>query len=224
MSEDDIVAYLHHPESCLPPIHPCDTPNLSKSKTTYTPEELHRLTGCHQFRNYQHIITTTNSGTLINTGEFPLSLGTYATIPKAAHGKPIDRLPSKYLDVIHIDIAFGDCVSVGGYKFTLVFVDRATRYNWTFGFKSLQHKDIQAAFLAFRDEAGALARQSNVTAMRNFLAAWYNYSSTPTTHLLPQVWWDTILPTALSRPPGRTLLKSKCPKHSGIMPSSTPPE
>jgi hypothetical protein len=110
MSEDDTVTYLHHLESHLPPICPCDTPNLTKSKTTYTPEELHCLTSCHQFPNYQHIITTTNGSTLINTGEFPLLLGTYATIPKADHDKPIDRLASKYLNIIHVDIAFGDCI------------------------------------------------------------------------------------------------------------------
>jgi hypothetical protein len=53
-----------------------------------------------------------------------------------------------------MDIAFGNCVSVGSYKFALVFVNRATRYNWTFGLKSLQHSDIQAASLAFRTKAG----------------------------------------------------------------------
>jgi hypothetical protein len=159
MSEDNIVTYLHHPDSCLSPICPCDTSNLSKSKTTYTPEEVHCLTGCCQLQNYQHIITTTNGGTLINTGEFPLLLGTYATIPKAACGKPIDRLPFKYLNVVHVDIAFGDCISVGGYKFALIFVDWATHYNWMFGLKSLQQNDIQAAFFAFRDKAGTLASQ-----------------------------------------------------------------
>jgi hypothetical protein len=137
LSEDNIVTYLHHLDSCLPPIRPCNTPNSSKTKTSYTPKELHRLTGCHQFQNYQHIITTPNGGTLINTGEFPLLLGTYATIPKAAHGKPIGRIPSKYLGIIHVDIAFGDCILVGGYKFVIVFVNWATCYNWTFGLKSL---------------------------------------------------------------------------------------
>ena len=159
MSEDDIVQELHHPGSRLPPVRPCDTPNSSETKTTYTPEELHRLTGCRRFRNYQHIIASSNGGTLLHTGEFPLSLGTYATIPKAPRGKAIDRLKARYLDIVHVDIAFGDCVSVGGFKFALIFVDRATRYNWTFGLKSLQHSDIQSAFLAFRDEAGSLARQ-----------------------------------------------------------------
>ena len=78
---------------------------------------------------------------------------------KASHGKAIDQLPIRYLDIVHVDITFGDCVSVGGYKFALIFADCATRYNWTFGLKSLQHNDIQAAFLAFCDKAGSLACQ-----------------------------------------------------------------
>ena len=159
MSNEEIVAKLHHPNSCLPPIHPCDTPNSSKTKRMYTPEELHRLTGCRCFCNYQHIISSTKDGALLNTGKFPLSLGTYATIPKAPHGKAIDRLPARYLDIVHVDIAFGGCISVGGFKFALIFVDRATCYNWTFGLKSLQHNNIQVAFLAFHDEAGSLACQ-----------------------------------------------------------------
>ncbi len=159
MSDEEIVAELHHPNTRLPPVRPCDTPNSSETKTIYTPEELHRLTGCRRFRNYEHIISGTKDSALLNTGEFPLSLGTYATIPKAPRGKEVNRLISKYLDIAHVDIAFGDCVSVGGYKFALIFVDCATRYNWTFGLKSLQHNNIQAAFLAFWDEAGSLARQ-----------------------------------------------------------------
>jgi hypothetical protein len=84
MSEqEDIVRELHHPGSRLPPVRPCDTPNSSETKTTYTPEELHRLTECRWFRNYQHIIASSKGGTLLHTGKFPLSLGMYATIPKA---------------------------------------------------------------------------------------------------------------------------------------------
>jgi hypothetical protein len=48
---------------------------------------------------------------------------------------------------VHIDIAFGDCLSIGG------------RYNWCFGLKSLHHDDIIAGFMAFRAEAGSFARQ-----------------------------------------------------------------
>ena len=124
-----------------------------------TPEELHCLTGCRCFCNYQHIIFSTKDGTLLNTVKFPLSLSSYATILKAPCGKTIDQLPVRYLNIIHVDIAFGDCVSVSGFKLALIFVDRTTCYNWTFGLKSLQHNDIQAAILAFHDKAGSLARQ-----------------------------------------------------------------
>ena len=87
-------------------------------------------------------------------------LGTYATIPKTARGKPINRFSSKYLDIVHANIAFGDCILVVSYKFALIFVDLATCYNyWTFCLKSLQHNDVQAAFLAFYNKAGALACQ-----------------------------------------------------------------
>ena len=80
-------------------------------------------------------------------------------IPKAACGKPIDRTLSKYLNIVHIDIAFGDCLSIGGYKYALIFVDQATCYNWCFGLKSLHHNDIIAGFMAFRAEASSLACQ-----------------------------------------------------------------
>ena len=159
MSDKEIVAKLHHPDSRLPPVHPCDTLNSSETKHTYTPEDLYCLTGCRRFCNYQHIISSTKDGTLLNTGKFPVSLGAYATIPKAPRGKATDRLPARYLDIVHVDIAFGDCVSIGGFKFALIFVGRATCYNWTFRLKSLQHNNIQATFLAFHDKAGSLACQ-----------------------------------------------------------------
>ncbi len=78
---------------------------------------------------------------------------------------------SYYLDIVHIDIAFGDCVSIGGYKYALVFVDPATRYNWMFGLKSLQHDDILLEFLAFWDEAGSLACQFRCDCDKKFFGS-----------------------------------------------------
>ena len=56
-------------------------------------------------------------------------------------------------------MAFGDCMSIGGYKYALIFVDRATRFNWCFGLKSLHHDDIIAGFMVFLVEMGSLAHQ-----------------------------------------------------------------
>jgi hypothetical protein len=79
---------------------------------------------------------------LINNGEFLTSLCSYTTIPKAPRGTTIDCHHSQYLNIVHVDIAFGDRASIKGFKYALIFVDRATHYNWTFGLKSLQHDDI----------------------------------------------------------------------------------
>jgi hypothetical protein len=99
---------------------------------------------------------TVNISTVAN---FLYPLGPKAPFQKAPRGKPIDRTPSNYLDVVHIDITFGDCMAVGGFKYALIFVDRATWFNWCFGLKSLHHKKIISAFLAFQSEAGNLACQ-----------------------------------------------------------------
>ncbi len=46
MEEKDIIALLHKSDSSPPPIRPCDTPNLSDTKSHWTAEELHRIMGC----------------------------------------------------------------------------------------------------------------------------------------------------------------------------------
>ena len=86
-----------------------------------------------------------------------MSIGTYTTIVKAAQGRPIDRDDSCYLDIFHVDIVFGDCVDPGGYRYELIFVDRATRYNWVFGLKDLSSEAILSAFHLFRGDAGSYA-------------------------------------------------------------------
>ena len=48
-------------------------------------------------------------------GGVPLLLGTNITILKAPCGGTINREQSFFLDVVHINIAFEDCVSVGSF-------------------------------------------------------------------------------------------------------------
>ena len=110
----------------LPPVHPCDTPNGSDKKTNWSAEDLHKVTGCRKFKDYRKLLSITRDGKFTDIGEFPASLGTYATIPKSRRGKSIDRTHYRYLDKVHVDIGFGDTVAVGGASYALVFVDRAT--------------------------------------------------------------------------------------------------
>ncbi len=45
-----------------------------------------------------------------------------------------------------MDIAFGDCVLVGGFRYALILVDWATLYSWIFGLKDLSSVLILGEF------------------------------------------------------------------------------
>jgi hypothetical protein len=57
---------------------------------------------------------------------------------------------------VHMDIAFGDCLSVGGFGYALILVDLATQYNWAFGLQNLLLDAILSAIWLFRAAAGSL--------------------------------------------------------------------
>ena len=113
LTRDDITRLVHHEGSFLPPVCPCNRANGSDTKTHWTSEELHHALGCCRFRNYKHILQTSLDGQWIDGGDFPLALGSYATIPKAKRGGAIDRADSRFLDMVHMDIAFGSSSSTG---------------------------------------------------------------------------------------------------------------
>jgi hypothetical protein len=137
LSHEEVVQLVHHPGSALPPVRPCDQSNGSDTKTHWTSEELHPALGCRWFSNYKHIIQTSLDGQWIDEGEFLVSLGEFKMILKATQGGAIDHEQSFYLNIIHVDIAFGDCILVGGFRYSLVFIYQATRYTWVFGLKDL---------------------------------------------------------------------------------------
>jgi hypothetical protein len=158
MSCDKVIKHLHHKGTVLPLICPCDTANTSNTKNHWTAEELHRVMGCRKFRNFKHLLQVSRDGEWVDGGKFPPSLGSFATIPKGNCGKPLDRTHYCYLDAVHVDIAFGDCLSVGGFHYVLVLVDRATCYNWTFGLKDVCSTSILNTLRLFHAAAGSLAR------------------------------------------------------------------
>jgi len=57
-----------------------------------------------------------------------------------------------------MDIVFGDCISVGGFHYALLLVDRATRYNCVYGLKDLSAASILSALCNFKADAGSFAR------------------------------------------------------------------
>jgi hypothetical protein len=115
--------------------------------------------GCCKFCNYKTLLQVSRDGEWIDGSKFPPSLGSFATIPKTKRGLPLDKTKYFYLDVVHMDIAFGDCLSVGvgGFKYALILVDWATQYNWIFGLKLLSSNCILSALRFFLASPGTLA-------------------------------------------------------------------
>ncbi len=64
-------------------------------------------------------IPALQNATLIHTGEFPPSLGSFVTLTHPARGM-ILREHHKNLDKVHLDIVFGDCLALGGFWYAVL--------------------------------------------------------------------------------------------------------
>jgi hypothetical protein len=58
-----------------------------------------------------------------------------------------------------MDIVFGDCMSLGGFRYALLLVDVATRYTWLYGLQTVSSGDIIFALDAFRADTGAYPKK-----------------------------------------------------------------
>jgi hypothetical protein len=105
-------------------------------------------------------------------------------LSKAACGKPINRLPSKYTNSLS----------------SLLIRPHATIEHLASNHSNTMTSKRPSLHSAAR--LVLLLVNSDATATRSFSAARYDYSYTPTTHLLPPVWQEANLPMALLRPTG----------------------
>ena len=83
---------------------------------------------------------------IAENGELSVDIGTMATMPtKKRNTNPLDK-PNTLGSIVHMDIGYGDCISVGGFLYTLLFVDRETSQGYLYGFKSLTKEYIMETF------------------------------------------------------------------------------
>jgi hypothetical protein len=158
ISKSSLLAFLPFECKTPPPIRPCDTPNGSDTTRHFTADQIYKLFGDRRFRNYSNFCLTTKDSKFINGGDPVPALGEFTTIHKHKKGAALPR-STRALDKVHCDIVFGDGIARLGYKYAIIFVDRATRYIWVFSLKSLHADALIAAFQQFRAEAGKLATQ-----------------------------------------------------------------
>ncbi len=219
---------LHRAGSSLPPIRPCDTAKASDTKTHWSAKELHWVIGCWNFCNYKDFLQVSRDGQLVDGGEFPPLLESCITIPKAKCGLLLDWTFYHYLDAVHMDIVFGNCLSVSGFQYALILVDCAMRYNWMFGLKSLSSEYILGAlplfvlllvllpdafpWIAILSCLVLLLRNISLTTILKL--SWLRLSNN-----LPTVWWS-IIGRLWSTWPGRISPTNKCHAVTGSLPFS----
>eukprot|EP00957_Ditylum_brightwellii_P176208 13417498-Ditylum_brightwellii.AAC.1 len=73
-----------------------------------------------------------------------------ATMPKRNRNTTLLQKPTTFGEVVHFDIVYGAGTSIGGYRYTLWLVDRATRYIFEYPLKSLKEDELLKAIHLFR--------------------------------------------------------------------------
>jgi len=129
-----------------PPIRPIDKPITNATKNiTLNMNQLQKGFG---FRNVSSMInelqeTSTNLVLSTLDKEPIIDIGETASIDRPKRNTtPLD-LPHELGDVVHMDILFGAKTSIGGYKYALFIVDRATRHKFIYPIRSLKHDILE---------------------------------------------------------------------------------
>ena len=137
-----------------PSIPPSLMPAPCTNRTQFESLNIHCIFGCRQFHNQNHLNSATNES-IVNSGLLPSTIGYFATITNPTKGKTINNR-WHYLDKVHMDIVFGDCVALGGHKYALLLVDVDTRYCWLYGMSSLSSTYITSPLEQSKEDSGRL--------------------------------------------------------------------
>jgi hypothetical protein len=121
-----LLATIHDDPTNLPPVPPAHTAEPAKKRTLFDNLKLHRIFGCRKFKNQQLIVSASANGCLLSFSKLPATIGDFTTINKPARGKPLTKL-RHFLDKVHMDIVYGDCLALSGYRYALLLVDAETR-------------------------------------------------------------------------------------------------
>jgi hypothetical protein len=95
---------------------PCDKPpSASPNMQHFSEQQLHQYLGFRNLKNWLDLETVGKDTIKVTKGtDRPLELGNVANIRHSHQNtKPVPR-PADYLRTVHMDIGYGDCVSIGG--------------------------------------------------------------------------------------------------------------
>ena len=147
-----------HPDpATLPTVYTTD-PALSKTPRRVSSQELHKMFGNRKLPDYS-IFEKIGTGIKLDLHDEPLpTVGDLVNSTKHRRGKRSKR-PSKKLDLVGMDIGYGDETSPGGYKYVLSLVDSFTRHSFVYGLRGVTGRDIEEALYSFIIDAGGIPKR-----------------------------------------------------------------
>ena len=141
--------------SAIPSTHPTPsnspteipTPTCNEAVNTTLPKKLilsqdalHRAVGFYNTHNLLKHIHDIGCKT-VQIQQLPkldqIDPGETASMPSQRHQTKPSTLPKHYSDIWHMDIGHGPCTAIGGARYTLLLVDKATRFKFVFGLTNL---------------------------------------------------------------------------------------
>ena len=158
ISKDSILLFPTDPATPPPDVRPCDTSKGYNSLRYLTSDKIYHMLRNRCFRNYEHFSRTSKDAKFVQGGKPCPFIGEFPNLHKRACGKslaPTDH----YLEKVHLDIVFGDTIRKLGYRYTILFINRAIKYIRFYGVKSLVSECIIKALEKFRADAGSLPKQ-----------------------------------------------------------------
>ena len=148
-SDDDdssVCAALHPPDVNNPTdMTPVDPSKINKSlpqKISISRDYLLKSIGHRDTTLFLNSLQTISTKSLSVVPEWQdkdiTDQGSSATMSSRRRNQSPSEPPPSYSDIWHMDIGFGPCTSIGGFRYTLMLVDKATRYKFVYGLKNLK--------------------------------------------------------------------------------------
>ena len=159
-SSTDGIKYARKTSTNKPIKMPDQKPNPNKQvHRKITNIDIHKYMGFRTLKNLKTFQSVSkNNITFVNAGEIPVSHGDFTTIQKHRSNKHDVPRPSRFFDIAHMDITYGDTIAPGGIKYALLIVDRKTRYNFILPLQDCKSTSIITALQKLKTMAGRLPR------------------------------------------------------------------
>ena len=119
---------VHRDSTNIPPIPPSSTLAPCENWTQFESLNIHRIFVCRKFYNQKHCTAATNAS-LVNSDLLLSTICSFSTVANPPKVNTTEKW-RQYLDKVHMDILFGECVNLWGHWYALLIVDVSTRYCW----------------------------------------------------------------------------------------------